>query len=172
VPIGITQDSSNGTTRGSNVSLAGQAGYDFVNGAWSHGPVVGLTWQQVRVGGFTESGGFTALSFGDQARDSVVTALGYKVTSDFGKFQPFVQAVWNHELAALDRTVTASLTTIDAPSYEMPAVKLGRDWATATLGTTLTLSKAFTGLASFTAQAGQTGVTTYGGRVGINYGID
>jgi hypothetical protein len=29
-----------------------------------------------------------------------------------------------------------------------------------------------TGLASFTAQAGQTGVTTYGGRVGLNYMIN
>jgi len=64
--------------------------------------------------------------------------------------------------------VRASLTTIEAPSYEMPAVKLGRDWATATVGTTMNISSAFTGLASFTAQAGQTGVTTYGGRVGLN----
>jgi len=70
-----------------------------------------------------------------------------------------VQAVWNHEFAA-DRMVRASLTTIEAPSYEMPAVKLGRDWATATVGTTMNISDAFTGLASFTAQAGQTGVTT------------
>ena len=172
VPIGITMQSNNAVTSGSNVSLAAEAGYNFIQGAWNHGPVVGLTWQQVRVGGFTESGGFTALSFGDQVRDSAVTALGYKVTTDFGKLQPFVQVLWNHELADLNRTVTASLTTIDAPSYTMPAVVLGRDWATASIGTTVTLSKAFIGLASFTAQAGQTGVTTYGGRVGLNYSID
>jgi hypothetical protein len=60
----------------------------------------------------------------------------------------------------------------DAPSYEMPAVKLGRDWTTVTVGTTVNISNAFTGLASFTAQAGQTGVTTYGGRVGLNYMIN
>jgi outer membrane lipase/esterase len=172
VPIGITMQGSNGTTNGSNVSLAAQAGYDFVNGTWTHGPVAGLTWQQVKVGGFTETGGFTALSFGDQTRDSVISALGYKATYDLGQFRPFVQAVWNHELGPIDRTVRAALTTIDAPSYEMAAVKLGRDWATATVGTTLKLSDAFTGLASFTAQAGQTGVTTYGGRVGVNYRID
>jgi outer membrane lipase/esterase len=172
VPIGITMQGSNGVTNGSDVSLAAQAGYDFVNGTWTHGPVAGLTWQQVKVGGFTETGGFTALSFGDQTRDSVISALGYKATYDLGQFRPFVQAVWNHELGPIDRTVRAALTTIDAPSYEMPAVKLGRDWATATIGTSLKLSNAFTGLASFTAQAGQTGVTTYGGRVGVNYRID
>ena len=71
-----------------------------------------------------------------------------------------------------DRTVRASLTTIEAPSYEMPAVKLGRDWAAATVGTTMNISNAFTGLASVTAQGGQTGVKTYGGRVGLNYRIN
>lgn len=172
VPIGITTQKNNGTTNGSNLSLAAQGGYDFVTGAWTHGPVVGLTWQQVKVAGFTETGRFTALSFGDQTRDSVISALGYKATFGLGQFRPFVQALWNHELGPIDRTVSASLTTIDAPSYEMPAVRLGRDWASASIGTTVNLSDAFTGLTSFTANAGQTGVIAYGGRIGFNYRIN
>jgi outer membrane lipase/esterase len=167
VPIGITLQNNNGKTSGSNISVAFQGGYDFVYGALTHSPLAGLTWQHVNIGGFTETGGFTSLGFDDQTRDSLISGLGYKATYDLGRFRPYVQAVWNHEFAA-DRTVRASLTTIEAPSYEMPAVKLGRDWATATVGTTMNISSAFTGLASFTAQAGQTGVTTYGGRVGLN----
>jgi len=171
VPIGITLQNNNGKTSGSNISVAFQGGYDFVYGALTHGPVAGLTWQHVNIGGFTETGSFTSLGFDDQTRDSLISGLGYKATYDLGRFRPYAQAVWNHEFAA-DRTVRASLTTIEAPSYEMPAVKLGRDWATATVGTTMNISDAFTGLASFTAQAGQTGVTTYGGRVGLNYKIN
>jgi outer membrane lipase/esterase len=171
VPIGITLQNNNGKTDGSNISVALQGGYDFVRGAFTHGPVAGLTWQHVNIGGFTESGSFTSLGFGDQTRESLISGLGYKATYDFGRFRPYVQAVWNHEFAS-DRMVRASLTTIEAPSYEMPAVKLGRDWAAATLGTTMNISNAFTGLASFTAQAGQAGVTTYGGRVGLNYRIN
>jgi outer membrane lipase/esterase len=171
VPIGISLQNNNGKTSGSNISVAFQGGYDFVYGALTHSPLAGLTWQHVNIGGFTETGGFTSLGFGDQTRDSLISGLGYKATYDLGRFRPYVQAVWNHEFAA-DRTVRASLTTIEAPSYEMPAVKLGRDWATATVGTTVSISNAFTGLASFTAQAGQTGVTTYGGRVGLNYMIN
>ena len=171
VPIGITLQNNNGKTSGSNISVAFQGGHDFAFGALTHGPVVGLTWQHVNIGGFTETGSFTSLRFDDQTRDSLISGLGYKATYDLGRFRPYVQAVWNHEFAA-DRTVRASLTTIEAPSYEMPAVKLGRDWATATVGTTVNISNAFTGLASFTAQAGQTGVTTYGGRVGLNYKIN
>jgi outer membrane lipase/esterase len=171
VPIGITLQNNNGKTSGSNISVAFQGGHDFALGALTHGPVAGLTWQHVNIGGFTETGSFTSLGFDDQTRDSLISGLGYKATYDLGRFRPYVQAVWNHEFAA-DRTVRASLTTVEAPSYEMPAVKLGRDWATATVGTTMNISNAFTGLASFTAQAGQTGVTTYGGRVGLNYKID
>jgi len=171
VPIGITLQNNNGKTSGSNISVAFQGGHDFAFGALTHGPVAGLTWQHVNIGGFTETGSFTSLGFDDQTRDSLISGLGYKATYDLGRFRPYVQAVWNHEFAA-DRTVRASLTTIEAPSYEMPAVKLGRDWATATVGTTVNISNAFTGLASFTAQAGQTGVTTYGGRVGLNYKIN
>jgi outer membrane lipase/esterase len=171
VPIGITLQNNNGKTDGSNISVALQGGYDFAHGALSHGPVAGLTWQHVDIGGFTETGSFTSLRFDNQNRDSLISGVGYKATYDFGRFRPYVQAVWNHEFAS-DRMVRASLTTIEAPSYEMPAVKLGRDWAAATVGTTMNISNAFTGLASFTAQAGQAGVTTYGGRVGLNYRIN
>jgi hypothetical protein len=34
------------------------------------------------------------------------------------------------------------------------------------------LSKSFIGLAAFTAQTGQTGLTSYGGRVGLNYALN
>jgi hypothetical protein len=68
--------------------------------------------------------------------------------------------------------VRAALTTIAAPSYEMPAVKPGKDWAAATLGTTVKFTNGLTGLASITTQIGQTGVTTYGGRIGLNYAIN
>jgi outer membrane lipase/esterase len=168
VPIGITLQNNHGKTNGSNLSVALQGGHDFALGAMTHGPVAGLTWQQVHIGGFTESGSFTSLAFGDQTRESLISGVGYKASYDLGRFRPYVQAVWNHEYAS-DRTVRASLTTIEAPSYEMPAVKLGRNWATGTLGTMMNISNAFTGLASFTAQAGQTGVKTYGGRLGLNY---
>ncbi len=45
----------------------------------------------------------------------------------------------------------------------------GRDWATATAGTQITITQALSGLASFTAQLGQDHATVYGGLVGLNY---
>lgn len=171
VPIGITIQANNGSTNGYDISLAGEVGYDFHTGAVTHGPVAGLILQQARVNGFTESGSFTSLSFGDQIRNSEVGVLGYQMRFDWGQWHPFAQLAWDHEFDPLDRMVTASLTTIAAPSYSMPAVVLGRDWATATVGTQLTLTPNWSGLASFTAQLGQSHATVFGGLIGLNYAL-
>ncbi len=129
VPIGITLQSNTGSTRGHNTSFAAEFGYDFTiplgaapagmpresaaaPAPWpqiTHGPLVGIVLQHIHVDGYTETdqfaaiGGFTALSFGDQTRDSAVTELGYQASIDLGKWRPFAKLVWDHELAPLDR---------------------------------------------------------------------
>ena len=80
--------------------------------------------------------------------------------------------VVDHEWADLDRLVAASLTSIAAPSFTMPAVVLGRDWATATVGTRVKLGERLSGYAAVIAELGQNNVTTYGGQIGLNYALD
>ena len=116
------------------MSLAGEIGYDFHAGPVTYGPLAGFILQQARINGFTESGSFTSLSFATQMRNSEVSALGYQARLDWGILHPFAQVVWDHEFDPLNRVVTASLTTTSAPSYSLPAVVLGRDWATTTVG--------------------------------------
>ncbi|WP_159010629.1 autotransporter domain-containing protein [Bradyrhizobium sp. S69] len=171
VPIGITTQVNTGSTNGDDLSLAWEFGYDFHAGAATLGPVAGLILQQARIGGFTESGSFTSLAFGSQVRNSEVGVLGYQARLDWERWHPFMQMAWDHEFDPLDRMVTASLTTIAAPSYSLPAVVLGRDWATATVGTQLTLTSAWSGLASCTAQLGQDHATVFGGLIGLNYAL-
>jgi outer membrane lipase/esterase len=171
VPIGITLQPNNGSTIGDDVSLAGEFGYDFHAGLVTHGPVVGFILQQARVDGFTESGSFTSLSFGSQIRNSEVGLFGYQARLDWDRWHPFAQIVWDHEFDPLDRMVTASLTTMVAPSYSLPAVVLGRDWATATIGLQVSLTPALSGMASFTGQLGQDHSTVFGGLIGLNYAL-
>ena len=78
VPIGITVQPNNGSTVGTDLSLAGELGYEFHTGFLTHGPVAGFILQRVDINGFTESGSFTSLSFGRQIRNSEVGALGYQ----------------------------------------------------------------------------------------------
>ena len=200
VPIGITTQSNTGSTTGSDASVAVELGYNFTTAAGrhyadppvplksappaddafylTHGPVAGILLQRVRIDGFTETdpfaaiGGLTALSFDAQTRDSAVTEIGYQANLVLGRWMPFAKLVWNHELAPLDRTVTASLTTIAAPSFSLPAVVLGRDWATGTIGIAAAVSRDVTAYATFTGQIGQGNVSDYGGEIGVNIALN
>jgi outer membrane lipase/esterase len=195
VPIGITMQPNTGSTKGSNLSLMLETGYNFTTPLGiatpttampvkaaplaplyvTHGPVVGITLQRVRVNGFTETdqfsaiGGFTALSFLGQTRDSAVSELGYQANINIGIWKPFAKLVWNHELANTNRDVTAFLTTSTfAPGFSLPAVVFGKDWGTATLGTALKISNNVTGYAAFNSQLAEGGVTVFGGQIGLN----
>jgi outer membrane lipase/esterase len=184
VPISITQQPNIGTTWGRNISLALETGYEFNSPSKSshapagvtHGPVFGIVLQHVDVNGFTEhdnfalSGGFTALLFDKQVRNSAVTEIGYQATFDGGRWQPFVKAAWNHEWADPNRLVTASLTTIAAPAFSMPAVKLGNDWAIAIAGTRYRIG---VDTSVFGALIGQFGnrAADLGGQFGINVAL-
>jgi outer membrane lipase/esterase len=168
VPVGITVQDNSGSAAGSNVSLAGDIGYDFRFGAFTHGPRAGITLQQVRIDGFTETGSFTSLAFGSQTRNSAVGHLGYQVSYQTGAWRPFARAAWDHELASTDRSVTASLTTIAAPSYSMPAVTTGRDWADVTAGATVAIADNLTGLIAVNGIMSRRNVAAYGGELGLN----
>ena len=172
--IGIAPIANTGSTTGSNLSLAAEGGYNFVSGAVTHGPLAGVLLQRVYIGGYTESdqfaavGGFTALSFAGQIRNSVVSELGYQASVKLGDWSPFAKLTWNHEFAGADRTVTASLTTIAAPSYYMPALIPGTDWITVSAGTSLRLERGVTGFAMFIGEAAQKSINSYGAQIGIN----
>jgi len=169
VPIGITVQPNNGDTNGTDVSLAGEFGYDLHTGIITHGPVAGFILQTAHFVGFTETGSFTSLGFAGQTRNSEISVLGWQAYTDWGIWHPFAQVVWNHEFDPQNELVTASLTTIAAPSFSLPVTVVGRDWATATIGTQVKLNQAWSALASFTVQAGQSNVTSFGGLLGVNY---
>lgn len=199
VPIGITTVANTGSTSGSNASFAAEIGYDL-RASWprqrdvfvtpvkaspvlfsvDYGPVAGIILQQVYVNGFREtdsfegdaSGGFTALSYAGQVRNSAVTELGLQAGVDAGRWRPYGKLVWDHELVSDDRVVTASEPEIPfAPSYFMPAVSLGRDWGSAIIGTTYSLGRGMTAYASFRCEFGQSEMTYYGGQIGLNVAL-
>jgi outer membrane lipase/esterase len=194
VPLGITLQSNQGSTNGSNTSIAGEFGYSFTTRIGTidvpglsykapaaqallltHGPIVGAIFQQVYLNGYTEinsSGAPTALSFGSQTRNSAISELGYQASVRYGIWEPYARATWDHEWADLNRDVTAALTSIAAPAFTMPAVILGRDWAEATVGTRVKLGDRLSGYVAVIAELGQNHVTTYGGQVGLNYALD
>ncbi|WP_243361839.1 autotransporter outer membrane beta-barrel domain-containing protein [Fundidesulfovibrio terrae] len=169
-PLGLFMDENSANTTGDSLGLALRLGGDLKWGLVTTGPVAGLVLQRVTIKGFTESGlsGVTALSYGEQKRDSAVTQLGWRILADVGRFQPFAEAKWNHELADPKRTVKAALTTISAPAYSMDAVPVTTDWGTVMFGTSFKVSERVMLKASFSTMFSNPQTVTYGGELGVN----
>ena len=170
VPLGIFTDEDKANTAGYSLALALRGGGDLKLGQVTTGPVAGLVLQQVHLDGFSETGtsGVTALSFDSQIRDSFVSQIGWRVLVDIGNWQPFVEVKWNHEWANRDNTVTASLTSVAAPSYTMDAAPVPFNWATASLGISYKLNSRVTLRGAFLSTFLNPQVRSYGGEFGLN----
>ena len=170
VTLGVFTDQNNADTDGHSVGLALRGGYDFHVGPVTISPVLGAVLQQVRIDGFTETGssGLTALSFGGQTQGSAVSQLGWRGAVDLGSWQPFAEMAWNHEWANTNRTITASLTSIAAPSWSTAAAPIAPNWATGSVGVAYRLNPLVTVAAAASAVFINPRATSYGGELGLN----
>ena len=170
VTLGLFPDQNSSDTTGQSLALALRAGGDISLGLVTTGPVAGLVLQQVRIKGFTESGvsGVTALSFGEQVRDSVVSQLGWRILADVGRWQPFAEAKWNHEFADQNRMVKAAITTASAAPYSMDAAPVTTDWGAASIGASFKINDQVSLRGSVSTMFSNPQVATYGGELGVN----
>ena len=170
VTLGAMIDQNSANTNGNSLSLALRAGGDSKLGPVTTGPVAGLVLQQVRLKGFTETGftGVTALSYGGQAIGSAVSQLGWRVLVDVGRFQPFVEAKWNHEFYNQTTLVKAGITTAVAAPYKIDAAPVASDWSSASIGTSFKVSDRVLLRISGSAMLYNPQVVNYGGEVGLN----
>ena len=86
---------------------------------------------------------------------------------DLGNRQPFAKAPTG-TVAARDRTVTASLTSIMAPSFTAAAAPVASDWATLLLGVSYKLTPQMILRGAVSAVAVNPQVISYGGELGLN----
>lgn len=172
VPLGtIFTDQNHATTNGQSLALALRGGRNMTFGRFSTGPVAGLVLQDVHVDRFTETSdtGLTALSFDAQTRSSFVTQLGWRISMDKDRFRPFAEAAWNHECSGYGRTVTATLTSTDAPSYSMDAVPVVSDWAITSLGANYELTSRVMLRVAASAMYANPQMVTCGGEFGMSF---
>lgn len=92
--------------------MKGQIGYNFTLGNIVHGPLVGLAWERVNVDGFSEhSNSVTAMTFGDQTRESLRSRLGWQIAAETSlaevKVRPYAQLSYDYEHRKDERTYSA-----------------------------------------------------------------
>ena len=160
-PIGITSFNNNSTVDGGVLSLAARAGYDFNWKNITHGPMVGLAYQSTNINSFTESGNYNSLKFGGQSIDVVIASVGYQATAKLGEWEPFARVMYNGQSGADNRQITTSLTSINAPSWAMPAVAMGNTWTDVSAGVGYHVAKNAVLRTTITSRIGQNNVSSY-----------
>ena len=142
------------------------AGYWFTAGDWMHGPTLKLTYQDIKVDQFAESGtNSTSMTFGEQKRTSFVTSVGWQAAGRIGALRPFARATWEYEGDADDREVSASVNSVGG-SFSVPAYKPDNNWGLFNLGASTELGKV-TGYVMGTATAGKGDGDYYAITVGL-----
>lgn len=167
IQLGPLTRTESGDPSGWHFMASVLGGYWFQTSAdLQHGPFVRVAYQDIRVKAFTEQGSdSTALSYGQQKRESLMTSLGWQATGRIGMFRPFARLSWEFESEDGERSVTATPLGMNT-SYTVPGFKPDDNWLRYVVGA----SADFGGVTGFITGAG-TGSKNDGNYYGITVGV-
>ncbi|HSC97709.1 MAG TPA: autotransporter domain-containing protein [Casimicrobiaceae bacterium] len=166
IQLGALSRTESGETRGWQAMGSVLGGYWFTYNDWLHGPFARVSYQEIHVRGFSERGSdSTALSYGEQERDSLVTSLGWQVAGRIANVRPFARVTWEMEAKDDDRSVQASSVTLGG-SYSVSVIKPDRDYAQYLVGASADFS-GFTGFLTGSGTSGRSDGDAYAVTVGV-----
>ena len=100
-------------TDGSSFTADFRTGYLFRSGALSFGPIAGLSYTHVTVGGYTESGdSLLTLNVEEQELDSLIGSIGVQIRYNAGRIEPYVAVTLEKEFLG-NRSYDFALTSAD-----------------------------------------------------------
>ncbi|MEM6626973.1 MAG: autotransporter domain-containing protein [Pseudomonadota bacterium] len=126
VQLGELMRTNVGSTDGDVLSFAGEAAWDAALADWFLGPVGGLSFNKIEIGGYTDGDNSTAFRFGGQTLETYRAFLGAEFSGSAGGFEPYLRAVYSMDLKDDERTIT--VTPDEAPiSFKTDALTLEPD---------------------------------------------
>jgi len=137
VHLGPAVRSYSGSPAGDNWSFGANAGWDFHAGKLTHGPVIGVLWQNISVDGYSENGiDSTALSFPDQDFDSTIATGGWQASYAISDtVVPYGRLAWQHEFEDAPEQAFARLNSMPGlPDYAVPGLAFDDNYGTVALG--------------------------------------
>lgn len=143
VRIGPVTRVHSGSPDGSNLSVGASAGWDFGDGAFRHGPVVGVLSQQIDVDGYAESDPAlsSSLAYPDQSFDSLIGSAGWQFSwSPTDRIHPYGRVTWDREFEDAPAQAFATAQSIPGSlQYAVPGVSFDDNYGTLLLGARTTL---------------------------------
>jgi outer membrane lipase/esterase len=147
IALGPVTRTENGTTNGWQTVARVLGGYWFRQGEWEHGPFGKLTWDKVVVRQFSEQGSdSTALTYGQQENEALVSSIGWQVTGNLSGWRPFARATWEYNFKNDERQVSVTPVGLNG-TYFVPVSKPDENYALFDLG----VSKDFGGVTGYIA---------------------
>ena len=164
--LGALSRTERGDTRGWHLMASVLGGYWFRYADLLHGPFVRLAYQDIHVKGFAERGDdSTALIYGEQKRESLVSTLGWQVAGQIGNVRPFARVGFAFESRDDTRFVSASSVTLGG-NYSIPTIKPDRDYVSYLLGASTEFGRV-TGYITGSATSGRSDGNDYGVAIGV-----
>ncbi|HEY7945348.1 MAG TPA: autotransporter domain-containing protein [Casimicrobiaceae bacterium] len=153
--LGAASRTEAGDTHGKNLTARLLGGYWFnTTTNWLHGPFARLTYQQNTIDAWSESGASsTAMAFGEQKRESLVSSLGWQASGTLGWLRPFARATWEKEYQDSERTVRAGLVSTGGVGFGLPALRPDDSYVLFSVGGSTDLGNRLIGFASVNATA-------------------
>jgi outer membrane lipase/esterase len=167
IPLGAGSRSESGSTNGTQVVGRLLGGYWFnTSRDFIHGPYARLTWQNIKVDGYAESGtSSTAMSFGNQKNNVFSSSLGWQASGIIGSIRPFGRVSWEY-VNYKNRDISAGLVSFPG-TFTLPAFKPNGNYALFLAGASMPLGKDIVGFLSVSASAGNDGGNYQAVTVGI-----
>jgi outer membrane lipase/esterase len=153
--LGAASRTEAGDTHGKNLTARLLGGYWFnTTTNWLHGPFARLTYQQNTIDAWSESGtSSTAMAFGEQKRESLVSSLGWQASGTLGWLRPFGRVTWEKEYQDSERTVRAGLVSTGGVGFGLPALRPDDSYVLFSVGGSTDLGNRLIGFASVNATA-------------------
>lgn len=166
--LGPLTRTETGSTSGKQWGARLTAGYDFPITAYlTTGPMAQFAWDYSNVSGYSEDGNSsTSMRFNDQTYHSQIGALGWRLDTQFGLFNPYAEVSYQHQFGDDVYRAGGGLKSTQT-SFTRDSASQDKNWVDVTLGANMPLTDQ---VAAF-ATVSQTGGLSSGEQFMYNVGV-
>lgn len=126
-----------GSADGSNLAAGVEGGFEFGEGSFRHGPVVGVLAQRIDIDAFAEDQPAlsTSLAYPEQNFDSLIGKLGWQLRIESEGVAPYARVTFDREFEDEQAEAFARSQSIPGSlAYGVPGVEFDDSYATAQFG--------------------------------------
>ncbi|CAI1074094.1 Lipase 1 precursor [Serratia proteamaculans] len=166
--LGALNRTETGSTDGKQWGARVTAGYDFpVTSYLTTGPMAQFAWDYSNVSGYSEDGNDSnAMRFNDQTYHSQIGALGWRLDSNFGLFNPYAEVSYQHQFGDDVYRAGGGLKSTQT-SFTRDSANQDKNWVDVTLGANMPLTDQVAAFATIS----QTGGLSSGEQFMYNVGV-